>query len=584
MRKSVRVSGATLSEDERALIERVATGFIDGSVVPIIGAGCSASQRNEAGRTVDGFPRASEFAQMMQGRYRYLKGSRGFYDINVLLERREGPGMLIDELVRTYSPAKALPSYEALAVLPFDTAVSFNFDESLERSLLEAGRTPSLVIGDEDVPLSRGAPVKVVKPHGTASRGPTLRATRSRVGEFENECPLVRSLLEVLLAGRTGLYVGYGFGDEDLLGAVRRVRTWSRGSFRHSTAIVLSASAALKAELDKLNIDVMEGTAVEVLGAIAAEFVERHQMGPEDSERWRAHPFFRELIAIRGRPTETQVIEALLNATENRQYAAGVRQAVRQSTEAARLCLTYRPNFGGLERVQRELKAIAERESDEAAWEHWRGYRENRRAARSDIFSKASPFLRGVKRVLVFSQSQRVIELLLDLEPRQRSRIRLIVPECRAKSPEPFQNAFLIAERLEGGDFKSIQFVADVVGFHLIVNGEVDAVLMGVHKAYKLRDGAEPIAILNAVGTQAMCVAAKEADVPVAFVLEDEKIVLVDSLEQARDSANFDPECDISRPLDTRSRGLASVTFRQVGYDFVPWRSNMLAFVGRVGK
>jgi translation initiation factor 2B subunit (eIF-2B alpha/beta/delta family) len=570
--------------DKAALIDRVASAFAERLIVPIIGAGCSATQTDDFGRTIEGFPLAHAFSRIVQDRYPYLKASADFYEANALLATHEGPGVLIHELVRSYSPARNLPAYEALSLLPFDTAVSFNFDESFEYSLVQAGRAPAVVVVDEEVPHSRNAAVTLVKPHGTASRGLSLRATRESVSKFDAECPLVRSLLEVLLAGRTALYIGYGFGDDDLLNTVRRVRAWSRASYRNSTAVVLSASAALRAELEALHIDVIEGDALDIIGAVSVEFIGRQQIGLKDSEQWRAHPFFRELVSIRGRPTETQVIEALLNATENRQNVAGVREAARQAAKAADLCLTYRPNFGGLQYVERELAAIAETDSDETAWEHWRAYRDSRRATRVDIFRKANSFIRGLSNILLYAQSQRVIELLLDIEPRQRSRMRLIVPECRAKSPEPFQNALLIAERLRAGGFAAIEFVVDVVALHLVASRQVDAVLMGVHKAYVQKGGLAPIAILNAVGTDAVCSVAAEANIPAVFILEDEKVVVADTLEVARASANFDPECDIRAGLDLRARGLDGVTFRQVGYDFVPWRRNMLAFIGRGGN
>ena len=281
-----------MSGDKQALIERVAASFTDGTVVPVLGAGCSANQFDSAGRNVEGFPLAKEFARLLQPQYRYLEGLEDFCAINVLVEKHEGHGKLSEILAQVYSPSKSLPSYKALCSLPFDSAVSFNFDESFEKSLFDAGRTPSVVVNDEDVPLSRRAAVTVVKPHGTASRGRTLRATRKRVGDFETECPLVRSLLEILLAQRDVLYVGYGFGDQDLINAVRRIRSWTRDTFLRSTAIVRQAPAALRAELEEVQIDVIEGNAVDILEATATEFVERQQIRPDDFERWRAHPFF----------------------------------------------------------------------------------------------------------------------------------------------------------------------------------------------------------------------------------------------------------------------------------------------------
>ena len=468
-----------------------------------------------------------------------------------------------------------------MAVLPCDSAISFNFDESFEDSLIHSGRRPAVVLTDEDVPLSRQAAVTVVKPHGTISRGPTLRATRRRVGAFDVECPLIGSLVQVLLANRAALFVGYGFADEDIMAAVRRVRSWAHESYRRSTAILPSASASLRAELAELKIDVLEGTAVDLLGAIAAEYINRDQQGPADSERWRAHALFRDLVTVRGRPTETQVVEALLSATDKRLKGLSVTVTVAcaDAADAAELCLTYRPNFAGLQHVADELTAIAESGSDEAAWRAWRTYLDRRGDVRSDIADKASNAIGTCERLLLYSQSQRVIDLLMDLEPRRRSRLTLIVPECRAKSPEPFQNALLMAERLEPGGFRSIEFVADVVGFHLIMEGAVDMVMMGLHMVFRSGSEGALLAVVNAVGTDAVSLAAEHVGIPVLFVFEDEKIVDVDSLSAARALVSFDPECDISGPL--AAAGLSSrVVCQQIGYDFVPWRANMRALVG----
>lgn len=568
--------------NEQALIERIASALADGIVVPVLGAGCSARQTDEAGHLYEGFPLASEFASRMSNRYSYLRDVTDFYDTAVLIESHEGPSPLIQELKDSYSPSQRLPAYETLALLPFDTVVTFNFDEALEGELSSAGRHPSIIITDEDVPLSRRRQVTVVKPHGTVGRGATLRATRGRVMDFDNDCPLVRSLLEVLLADRAALFIGYGFGDQDLVGAVRRVRSWTRGTYRRSTAVVRKASASLRAELNELKIDVIEGTAVDVLGAVAAEYINRDRRGPEDSERWRAHPLFRELMSIRGRPTETQVVEALLTAASDRHGKVGVKVAAEQAVEAAHLCLMYRPNFASLQHVEKELTTIAASASDEEAWRHWNAYVERRRIARLNIADKASMAIEGAERLLIYSQSQRVMDLLLDLEPRRRSRISLIIPECRSKSPEPFQNALLMAEGLRAGGFASIEFVTDVVGLHLLLNGQVDMVLMGAHKVFKLNAEDDPVAVVNAVGADAISLIAEHADVPVVFVFEDEKIVYVESVQRAREAISFDPECDIGVDLEKMAMS-SQVTCRQIGYDLVPWRSNTRAVIGITG-
>ncbi|HEU0088446.1 MAG TPA: SIR2 family protein [Pseudonocardiaceae bacterium] len=563
--------------EDRALIERVAAGVADGLVVPILGAGCSASQQDAAGREYQGFPLAAEFAQHMRQRFDYLHDATDFYATNVLITANDGPGSLVAELQRTYGPAQRLPAYDALALLPFDSAISFNFDESFEDALARAGRTPSIVLADADVPLSRHAAVTVLKPHGTVSHGASLRATRKRVGDLDRDCPLIISLLQVLLANRTPLFVGYGFGDNDIVAAVQRIRAWSPESYRRATAILPMASKSLRAELDELKIDVLTGVAVEILDAIAAEYFSHGQQRPVDSERWRAHPFFRELVTVRGRPSETQVVEALLSTTEERIAADSVTEAVRQAAGAARLCLTYRRNYAGLERVAAELDKIAGSDNDETAWRLWRAYLERRRAMRRNISEKAGAALADAERLLIYAQSQRVIDLLMDLEPGRRRRLTLIVSECRSKSAEPFKNARLIAERLDSGRFRSIEILADMAAMHIMLNDGVDMVLMGAHKVFMTKEvRSHPLAVVNAVGAEAVCLVAEHAGVPVLFAFEDEKIVYTDSLKTARESVSFDPETDISGPV----HGPARWVWRQIGYDLVRWRDNMHALIG----
>ncbi|HUB73850.1 MAG TPA: SIR2 family protein [Solirubrobacteraceae bacterium] len=569
-------------EENQALIERVAAGFADGNVIPVLGAGCSAPQTDETGRDFEGFPLARDFVVRLRRRYTYLEEVDDFYSATVLIESQEGPAALIDDLTQAYSPAQRLPSYDALALLPFDSAISFNFDESLEEALKQAGRIPTGVVADEDVPLARRSSVTVVKPHGTMGRGASLRATRSRVGAFDHECRLVGALLQVLLANRAALFVGYGFDDHEIMAAVRRVRAWAGESYRRSTAILPEASMSLRAELEALKIDVLNGTAADMLGAIAAEYINRDQHEPADSERWRAHPLFRKLVSVRGRPTETQVVEALLGATEERLQGVGVMAAARQAAEAAQLCLQYRPNFAGLKYVADELTVVADSDSDDVAWREWVAYRERRSVVRREIANEADAAIGDAKQLLLYSQSQRVIDLLMDLEPRRRSHLTLIVPECRAKSPEPFQNALLIAEQLHDGGFKSIEVVADMVGLHLIMCREVDLVLMGLHKVFQVRDEQTPLAVVNAVGTDAVSLAAEHVEIPVLFVYEHEKIVYTEALETARETVSFDPECDIGACLQS-GHGSVRVVCRQIGYDLVPWRGNMRAVVGTTG-
>src|SRR5262245_26691332 len=108
--------------DERSLIERVASNFGEGLIVPVLGAGCSARQTDNAGRRYEGFPLAPDFADSMRRRHGYLRDATDFYSATVMIEGHDGPASLINELIRAYSPAQSLPAYKTLSLLPFDAA------------------------------------------------------------------------------------------------------------------------------------------------------------------------------------------------------------------------------------------------------------------------------------------------------------------------------------------------------------------------------------------------------------------------------------------------------------------------------
>jgi len=269
-----------------------------------------------------------------------------------------------------------------------------------------------------------------------------------------------------------------------------------------------------------------------------------------------------------------------LHASEDRAGQLGVTRAVEQAVEAARLCLDYRPNFAGLDRVAEQLAEIAAGDDDDVTWRKWRDYLETRRTTTRLIEEKAAPAIGDAQRLMLYSQSQRVIDMITALQPRKRAQITLIVPECRSKSPTPFQNALLIAQRISNAGFRGIEFVADMVGIHLIMAKQVDMILMGAHKVFVPEGSTEPIAVVNAVGSEAVSVAAEQAGIPVVFVFETEKIVYIRSRDEVDDQVFYDAECDISVPLKSDAAGGTDITWTQIGYDLVPWRPNMRTVVG----
>ena len=557
-----------INQDE--LCERLAQHFSASKIIPIIGAGCSRTQLDQLGVTHKGFPGTAEYVAQLQSNNAALKEAKSFEEVNQLVQDRLGPGALLENLKEFYGDTKILPTYKLLCRFGFRSVISFNYDESLEVSLSSAGVNFHRIVTNDDVSGSKDSDVILIKPHGTVSRPDTLRATNERVESFSNDSRLVRSLLEVSVNNYHPLFIGYGFGDRGIVETVRKVRSWTKASFLRGTAILLDPNKKDVSALKQLGIDVLNLDAVTALHSILSATVTRLDANrAEDTEDWIKHPFFAALIEIRSKPTETQVIEALITSIDAHTNLMGPKKAIESGITAAKLCLSFRPNYSGLRTVIQMLsRASFGKIDNEIVWSNWKNYKEQRGKISSRISENGRGIINRGDTLLIFSQSQRVIDFLNELEPSLRNSLNIVIAEVRSKSGTPFENAHEIFDRLKVREFQRVDITIDTAAMHLMRTGIVDHVLMGAHSILVDEDN-HFLAVINAVGTGAICDIAEKYDIKVTFVAESDKFVQVKSIKNH--VVSLETECDLSASASWIAKESDRSELIQVGYDLVHW-------------
>jgi len=173
------------------------------------------------------------------------------------------------------------------------------------------------------------------------------------------------------------------------------------------------------------------------------------------------------------------------------------------------------------------------------------------------------------ERILVYSQSQRVIDALLGVPQATQRTCELFISECRPKSPNPYQDAIAVCAELADSQYL-VTVCPDVVAATLLATRQISKVMMGTHAIYQENDGT-PYAFVNTCGSLAIAVVAKEYDVPVIVIGEKLKCDFVPLLE-AEDHVHSHQESDLLQgalglsELRTQRQEVAHLN---IGYDLV---------------
>lgn len=565
------------------IYRQLADSINEGTCIAVIGAGVSATYEFK-GKKYIGLPLARDILADLKKKRKYLADVHDLGEAAFIFREYEGRNKLEKYLcnILNVEGMMPLPAHIHLASLKLPCYVSMNFDSLLEKALDNAAQKPLVICTDEDVSLLTPRDTPVIKPHGTVERPSTMCIAIDETLDFNERIPIVANFLSSWLSNRTVLFIGFGLSDRDFFSLIRHLKRNLGDYMPHSIAVIRNKKKYIRKFWEDHNIQIVEADATQFLFELNQQVKRlRFQLG-EDLEPWMRNEFFWELLKIRGLPTETQVIDSLLNEIKRRINEGYELEDLHQAVnDAVSLVLDFRSNYAALYNMGKELDNIFRccKEKGHRLWDEFCKLEKKRIAIQERINAKATSEIGGAKSILIYSQSKRVVDFLLALDPLLQKDIYLYIGECRPKSPQQFQDAISTSQLLRGSKYK-IRFIPDVAIFHLLLKKQIELVLMGAHEVFESKDGDQYEYFINTCGSDPITIIAETMGIPVKVIFERAKVVALTD-DSLLESVSFDEEEYISSEADQKiamDRELAERVFvKNIGYDLVKWRPNVTA-------
>jgi len=566
----------------------LADSIIAGTCVSIVGAGISMTYQIDH-RAKKGYPSSQQLCEEMKKTRGYLSNAKNLSEAASLLKKHEGRLELEKYLVSKFNlhTINPLPAHECLAELNLPCYVSFNFDPLLENALKNKNNKPLVITKDLDVSFMSPSTIPVIKPHGTIERPDTLCVAKDEVFCFDKRIPIVSAFLLTWLANRNVFYLGFSISDPDFLRLLRFLKAQLGSNMPHSFAIVNSYSKRYDMLKDQFNITFLTMDATEFLMELSRWVTKSKLQLTDDIEPWMKNPFFWELIKISRLPTETQVIDSLLREVKRRiSLETKIDTLAQAVAEAISFVILYRPNYAALAKTGEMLSELFRKGEDSKTrlWDEFNKLETKRRGISDSISSQATSIVSDARSILLYSQSQRVVDCLLALDPLLQDNIEIYISECRPKSPSHFQDALATARLLRDSRYRMI-LVPDVVALNLLKRGNIDLVLMGAHAVYISSSTGKYEYFVNTCGSAAIVELAYSAQIPIKLIFEGEKIIeLIDNSQLGEIS--FTEEEDIAKEVIreiARDQTLSErIRLLNVGYDLIRWLDNIKPVTDKV--
>lgn len=550
----------------------------------LAGARASAPTADATGRPYEGLPTPTEFVELCAAQIGYVDRRDDFVTACDKVLDRDGRAKLEELLLRYYRVPDAFqppPAHRMLAWLPFSLYLTSNFDEFLERALEREGRFPYRLVDNADLVRLRQWHTPVVKYHGCVTRPATMVAATADFRALEEERSLVQDYVAAHLAGKHLLVVGHGLADSDL---ARILKGLADRLGEYNPSVFVLRPAEHDGRLPGLTFPA-EAVTEDLTQFLSRLLHQARQPAPDTHSRgtdelWLSSAFFATLRQAATLPSETQVIDAFLHHLQEEIGArTDVEDVLADADVAVNLALQVRPNYEAVRKTWADVTELLRPLRDTAEAESALQHLQEKRAARINAFRHLGTTLVGRnERVLLYSQSQRVAQVLLGVPQAIQKTIHLFIAECRPKSPLPYQDATAICNQL-AGTFYAITVCPDVVAGHLLRAHQIDRVVMGTHAVFVDEEG--PYAFVNTCGSGMLAQAARRFGVAVDVVGEELKLERVARLE-ARDHIHIHEENDLLesavglRDISTRR---ASVEHLNIGYDLVDLEEGITVYV-----
>lgn len=526
--------------DGSSAAEILARALRDDRLVALVGSGTSATSTDANGRVYEGLPTPREFVNLASKQFRYISPSQGFTSACDMILKNEQRTGLEDILLRYYRVPEAIeppPAHRLLSWLPFSLYITSNYDQFIERALERESRRPYVLIENTDLVRLKRWNTPVIKYHGCVTRPTSLISTTSDYDDLADRRALIRQFIAVSLVGKTLLVVGHGLSDSDLVHLLNDVLA-NLHDYAPNIIVLREWSDGDRLPRFDYPHEIVGEDLTQFLNRLLHEYRALQQVDqpPIFEETWITSAFFAQLRQAAVLPSETQVIDAFLSHLVEELLAREDPQAVLQDAQTAvDSALIERPNYGALRRTWLQLRAQLDDITDKTTVETIVDEFISTRSRKIQLFTRVGrQIVNANDRILLYSQSQRVLQALRGVPVNIQRTCHLFIAECRPKSPNPYQDAAAICRELAGTHY-SLTVCPDVVAINLLATRQIDQIVLGTHALYVDELNA-PLSTLhsfvNTCGSIALAAAAHEYDVPVRVIGERLKLEQVSYAER----------------------------------------------------
>lgn len=551
-----------------------------GRLVALVGSGASADYTDLGGRRYTGLLTPGGFAELVARSRPYVAPGLGFEGTCTEIRTREGRPALEALLLEHYRRPRTVEipqAHQILAWLPFASYMTSNYDQFLEWKLEAEGRQIAVVVENEDLAnIGRGS-APVVKYHGCVSRPRTMVAAtddydNARISERTN---LVRDLIKVNLARSNLLVIGHGLADVDLIRLMDELLR-GLGTEYIPTIYIIREPERAGEPLDlPFQVELVFEDLTRFLSRMLHEYRATEHgaipTAPIFEESWLDSAFFTQIRQVSFLPTETQVIDAfLIHLADEFAARTDVAGVTADAGVAVANAIAERPNYEALKTTWDNLRPKLETTSDTATGEETVREAIDLRNSKTTLFRAVGrKYVRRNDRLLLFSQSQRVLQALLGVSAAVQRTVDLFIAECRPKSPYPYDDATAICRLLADSHY-NITVCPDVVATNLISTGQIDRIIMGTHAVYT-EDGL-PHSFVNTCGSLAVALAGERYSVPTLVIAELIKLKAVAAADAIGEMHSHQERdlLEAATGINELATRRSPVSHINIGYDLVP--------------
>lgn len=189
--------------------------FVQGNVVPVVGAGFSKNADIPAGITMPDWPELAKAAARDIPDYEFQNDpldTLSYYES--LYSRSDLIKLLMKEL--HIGVIKPNDTYSAFCNVFGDIVCTTNFDFLLENAYRSLNRTVSVITSEDRLPISTPNEVRIVKMHGDFDHPNRMVITERDYDLWAKNNPVLTTYISNLFITKTIFLIGYSLDDYDL--------------------------------------------------------------------------------------------------------------------------------------------------------------------------------------------------------------------------------------------------------------------------------------------------------------------------------------------------------------------------------